>query len=570
MRTLLVGLAVSVVVASAAGAEATVVLKTGETLTGQVIESGDRVGVATADGLRMLSRDEIERIEYDAFGRATKKQLARYRATERSASEVAHPAEAVILWRRYLDECSQDNPLSDEAEKQLSRWALARKDGKVVWAGKLMKPEERESQKAQAMTKLAQGAAEYRGGRYRKCVSVLREATRAWPDHPGIHFLMGLAFQKNRNPTEAARHYEEVLNARPGHVPTLNNLGALECVRRRYALGVSLVLEALKLGDDVVVVNDNAFRTLLRVSGAKLRGFEGEIARLRNASARFEAAMLQQGLKRWGTSWITADKYASIEQQNREIAAKVQSLTEEIGAIRREMEVLQGRIAELERQRRSAPSDRDVVSGVDTDGDGVADVFYSRDTVTREQLDLLLADHVARLAASEGAVAGKQAMIPRLLAGRIEPVFELDYILLEELGAEMLSGTPVKTAPVPLAPSYVGPTSVAELVTAIRSGRAILLADDGTFLGKVSREAADAQSILNEEGAFGNPKSPFSLTNPESKYTNKDSDQSVSNPSAKRPPKLFYDGNLLAFVTANEHLTPRVRLQDILAVLRGE
>jgi len=570
MRRLLIALTAALVLAGSARGDATVVLKDGRRVTGEVIESGDRIGVATDEGMKLFDRDEVDHIEYDAFGRATPAQLAAYREAERAAQQVAHPAEALVIWRKYRDRCSQDNPLAAEADKQIARWAEALKHGEVVWVGKSVSPEQRDAMKSRALKKLDEAVVEIRHGRQAKAAALLRDALRDWPDHAGAHFHMALVLQRQKKPVEAARHYRAVLDAFPDHVPSLNNLAALECLRKQYLVGVPLMQRALSLAADVVVVNDNAYRMLLGIQDARLRGFEDRVARLQSAALRFEAAMHSQGMRRWGTSWISEDVYKGYEQKNREIDAELTSLADRIAAIDQDLAALKARIAELERRRRSAPTEWDVVNGVDTDGDGTPDHFFARDSLTKEKIDLLLVDHVARVDAMERERAAKMARMQALRSQRLEPARDLNLVLLEEPGDQLLLGSPVKRPTVPLVPSYVGPTSVAELVAAVRTGRAVIIAEDGTFLGKLSADAADAQSVVNPKGMFGSPGSEFSLANPATRYTRADSDVSVNNPKAAHPPRLFYDGNLLAYVTENTALRPRVRLPDVLAVLRGE
>ena len=142
--------------------------------------------------------------------------------------------------------------------------------------------------------------------------------------------------------------------------------------------------------------------------------------------------------------------------------------------------------------------------------------------------------------------------------------------MLEDPGDRLLDGGPQKQAPLPDIPSLVGPTTAAQLITAIRSRKAIILADDGTFLGKVSADRSDGQAIGNPGGPFSSPTGQWSLMNPKSRYTKADDDLSVNNPNAKRPPKLLLDGRMLAYVTENTGLKPRVSLRDVLAVLKGE
>ena len=307
---------------------------------------------------------------------------------------------------------------------------------------------------------------------------------------------------------------------------------------------------------------------MLRIEDSDLRGFESDMARIRNIAARMEAAMRSRGLVRWGTSWVTTRKYQDYKEKNEAVDAQLEALAGEIRTLEEQILVLKARIVELERLRRTAPWAHDLVR--DDDGDGFPDHIYPLDVLTRERIDLLLADQYARLAAKEETRIEKRRAARGIKANRVEPPRDLDYLVLEEPGDEFLGGGPQKHSLLPEIPSLVGPTTVAELITAIRSGKAVILADDGTFLGKISDDRSDGQAIGNPDGPFGSPDGRWSLMNPQSRYAKGDDDLSVGNPKAKRPPKLLFDGRVLAYVTENADLKPRVSLGDVLAVLKGE
>jgi len=568
MRRLLASVVATLLLATIVLADATVILKDGRRLTGQIIESGDKVGVATEDGLKLLDRDQIERIEHDAFGRATPQERKAYRRAERAVQQVSEPAAAVAIWRRYIDGLSSDASLGPEARRQLTRWAEAMKAGKVIWVGQAMTLAEREKAKSVATDHLQKGIRQYHRADYRQAGASLREALGNWPDHPGALFYLALAHQKLRKPLEASRRYRTILDIAPDHVPTINNLAVLDCMRRQFRSGVPLIIRAASLAPDVVAVNDNAFRTMLRIEDSGVRSFESDMARIRNIAARMEAAMRSRGLVRWGTSWVTTQKYQDYKEKNEAVNAQLEALAGEIRTLEEQISVLKARIVELERLRRTAPWAHDLVR--DDDGDGIPDHFYPLDVLTRERIDLLLADQYARLAAKEETRIEKRRAARRIKANRIDPPRDLDYLVLEEPGNEFLGGGPQKHSPLPEIPSLVGPTTVAELITAIRSAKAVILADDGTFLGKISDDRSDGQAIGNPDGPFGSSEGRWSLMNPQSRYARGDDDLSVNNPNAKRPPKLLLDGRMLAYITKNADLKPRVSLGDVLAVLKGE
>ncbi len=87
---------------------------------------------------------------------------------------------------------------------------------------------------------------------------------------------------------------------------------------------------------------------------------------------------------------------------------------------------------------------------------------------------------------------------------------------------------------------------------------AVVVADNDTFLGVISRDANDPDSLTNPYGRFGSPWSPDSIWNPDARYGREDGRGSPWNPYATKPPKV-YDGNeFRGYLTANTQLYPRI------------
>ena len=68
-----------------------------------------------------------------------------------------------------------------------------------------------------------------------------------------------------------------------------------------------------------------------------------------------------------------------------------------------------------------------------------------------------------------------------------------------------------------------------------------IVAQDGTYLGKLSENCYDPDSVSNPYGRYGSPYSPTSINNPYSTYGSRFSPQSPNNPYATQAPLLFGD-----------------------------
>ena len=86
---------------------------------------------------------------------------------------------------------------------------------------------------------------------------------------------------------------------------------------------------------------------------------------------------------------------------------------------------------------------------------------------------------------------------------------------------------------------------------------AVVIADDGEMLGKITKSAFDSKSIGNEFGEYGSRFRTKSLFNAFSKYASNFSSESAFNPSATKPPMILLKGKVVGHLTMNKAISPR-------------
>lgn len=98
-----------------------------------------------------------------------------------------------------------------------------------------------------------------------------------------------------------------------------------------------------------------------------------------------------------------------------------------------------------------------------------------------------------------------------------------------------------------------------------------IVADDGEFLGIISRNAIDAKSILNEIGKHGSQIGAASIFNAIGKYGSDISALSPFCEIASKPPKLFNkEGKFVAYLSQNSLKTPRVDPHALIGWLKSK
>ena len=121
--------------------------------------------------------------------------------------------------------------------------------------------------------------------------------------------------------------------------------------------------------------------------------------------------------------------------------------------------------------------------------------------------------------------------------------------------------------------AWLAPLGAESVQDMVNSGRMFIVSPDGTYLGVVSNNAYDSNSLANQYGTYGNPYSSKSIFNQYGTYGGEYSSKSVFNGMATEPPLIYYkdlSGEILYLgkLTVNdmqkEAVNPRVILIYIL------
>ena len=110
-------------------------------------------------------------------------------------------------------------------------------------------------------------------------------------------------------------------------------------------------------------------------------------------------------------------------------------------------------------------------------------------------------------------------------------------------------------------------TSNADLLASLEG--ASIVAEDGQFLGKITVNSVDPQSLLNAVGRYGSEISSTSIFNKIGRYGSDISPMSPFNQIASTPPRIVRNGQVIGYLTVNEIKTPRLDPRALVGMLRA-
>lgn len=91
------------------------------------------------------------------------------------------------------------------------------------------------------------------------------------------------------------------------------------------------------------------------------------------------------------------------------------------------------------------------------------------------------------------------------------------------------------------------------IIERAEQGQSFLVADDGQFLGKLTLNQYDSESISNSYGSYGSQYSSTSIKNQYSQYGSPYSSLSPYNQYSSTPPKIYIRGRKYGYLTKNNY-----------------
>jgi len=96
-----------------------------------------------------------------------------------------------------------------------------------------------------------------------------------------------------------------------------------------------------------------------------------------------------------------------------------------------------------------------------------------------------------------------------------------------------------------------------------------LIACDGQFLGEITTNTLNRDSINNQYGPYGSPYSSTSIFNQYSSYGSPYGQHSVNNPYTSTPPKLFINNRFAGQVTKNQYISGAIPTEVFITTLKN-
>jgi hypothetical protein len=244
----------------------------------------------------------------------------------------------------FIDRLDPDSEALGPARQELATWQDRRNGVTVPLGDEWVTPAERDRRLAAAFGRINEARLHFKSGDAATGVARATELLSRPESAAAGYYLLGVHAMEEAPLAEARQHFEAVRSLLPDHAPTLTNLAAVEARVERYDRSAWLLAEALADPPALPEAVDAAAELLRLVDDPDDRNVLRLGDRFGPAESLRRAEMAEQGLFRWGTTWVDAAERDRLQALQAEVEATVAELKTEFDTLGREVARIEDRI----------------------------------------------------------------------------------------------------------------------------------------------------------------------------------------------------------------------------------
>jgi tetratricopeptide (TPR) repeat protein len=314
-------------------------LTDGTTVSGDIKKTDDGWIVTPPGGKPVLiSADRVDSIELRPADNpnAAEDRLASLRRAVGNVSDIK------IIITRY-EAFIQDNPESKaatEAEADLADWRDRQSRGLVKVGTQWVTPEEKADTDHKADLVAEDVRQLLTAGKIKDATDAIDKTLLLSPDNISLLYLRGVLAYRLEQLVPARKAFEAVLAISPNDGPSLNNLAVITWRQNNIMVAMNFYDQAMVSAPMSRQILDNVAEALnsLPPERRKTPLVEKVVRHFNEQDSDLQKKLADQGLSRWGSSWVTDAQRAKLEATAKSIQDQIDAQSKKFDDLTADMQ----------------------------------------------------------------------------------------------------------------------------------------------------------------------------------------------------------------------------------------
>jgi Flp pilus assembly protein TadD len=313
-------------------------LNDGRTIEGTIKRSREGYIVSDAAGTAtIVPFDAVKSIELKKTPgpQSAEDSLASLR---RTAANIDDPKQIIARYKSFLVQ-NAGNPAAKEAEQDLTQWQ-DRLDKRMVKAGhEWVTPDQLAVLQAKARQAAAKAVPLVAAGKLTEASAIIDPALTVAPTSGELLYLKGLLLYRESQWVAARNAFQGAVAQQPDNAAAHNNIAVILWKTRSQMPALLEFDKAMIALPNNQTILDNVAEALHALPGESHKNELSKrvVEHFNSQDSVLQRQMAQRGLYRWGSQWLDQQQYASIQQQQKAVQDKLNSLESQFNANQQRM-----------------------------------------------------------------------------------------------------------------------------------------------------------------------------------------------------------------------------------------
>jgi tetratricopeptide (TPR) repeat protein len=318
-------------------------LTDGTRIEGKIRKTTDGWAVTQTDGTVVnVDADKVASIEASRTADAVSIAEDRLQSLRRVADHLSDIPEIVSRYQKFIAETG-DLKVAAEANKDLQRWQSRLDQGMVKLGDQWISADERRRRRELGQSEAMPAKDLIVNYRYKEADKLLQQAIIDDPDCATALYLQGVLLYKQEQISQSRKSFEAVNQLVPDHAPTLNNLAVIAWRQKSFVVAMNYYDRAMMSAPQAKEVLDNVAEALNVVppENQKAPVVLQAVKLFAEQDALLQKTAAQQGMYRWGATWVTA-------KQLEDLKAAEAKIKQQLDALQQQFDVLQQKAGQID------------------------------------------------------------------------------------------------------------------------------------------------------------------------------------------------------------------------------
>jgi Flp pilus assembly protein TadD len=327
-------------------------LTDGTKVEGKIQKTSDGWTVTQTDGTVVaVSADKVASIQATRSAEDVSVAEDRLASLRRVADHLSDIPDIVSRYQKFIEQTG-DQAVVAEANKDLQMWQGRLEQGLVKLGDRWITADERQRRRELAQSEAMPAADLITNYRYKEADKILQQALEDDPECAAALYLEGVMLYKQDQVSQARNAFEAASQLVPNHAPTLNNLAVIAWRQKSFVVAMNFYDQAMMSTPQAKEILDNVAEAINALPDANkkapvaLRGVE----LFAEQDALLQATAAQQGMYRWGATWVTAKQLQELKAAEAKVKQKLDDLQQQYDALQQKIGQIDSEMAANQRE----------------------------------------------------------------------------------------------------------------------------------------------------------------------------------------------------------------------------